>query len=172
MTDTPDPAPLLAGNMPAFPVVWPDSAPNIGMSLRDWFAGQVIGAVIRQCAEDLAFQAADTVPEEYFARKAYAIADAMLALDELRREMVPAEWYRKSNEQRNESERQRDAALAALTSVLAACGTGRMVSRGAGGMTLEAQIHRSVLNGVPAWPIEKARQTLAQIDAILEGERR
>jgi len=47
-----------------------------------------------------------------------------------------------------------------LKSVLDACDQGRMVERGAGGMTIEAQIRRSVINGVPAWPIEEARATL------------
>lgn len=54
-----------------------------GMSLRDWLAGQAIGSVIRQCAQDLSMQSASTVPEEYFARKAYAIADAMLIARQL-----------------------------------------------------------------------------------------
>ena len=51
-----------------------------------------------------------------------------------------------------------------LQSILAACDQGRMVERGAGGMTIEAQIRRSVYNGVPAWPIEEARDTLAEIE--------
>ena len=51
---------------------------------------------------------------------------------------------------------------AALQSVLGACDQGRMVERGAGGMTLEAQIRRSVYNNVPAWPIEEARAALKE----------
>ena len=50
--------------------------------------------------------------------------------------------------------------LVGLTSVLQACDGGRMVARGVGGMTIDAQIRRSVINGVPAWPIEEARALL------------
>ncbi|WP_293921088.1 hypothetical protein [Sphingobium sp. UBA5915] len=52
-----------------------------GMTLRDWFAGQAVGAVVRQCAGDAAFGYPDGVSsmEQLFAAKAYAIADAMLA---------------------------------------------------------------------------------------------
>lgn len=50
------------------------------MTLRDWFAGQAIGAVIRQCAGDAAFGYPEGVTsmEQLFASKAYAVADAML----------------------------------------------------------------------------------------------
>lgn len=52
-----------------------------GMTLRDWFAGQAIGSVVRQCAGDAAFGYPDGVEsmEQLFAQKAFAIADAMLA---------------------------------------------------------------------------------------------
>jgi len=40
-----------------------------------------------------------------------------------------------------------------------------MVERGAGGMTIDAQIRRSVINGVPAWPIEEARALLDKYKA-------
>lgn len=50
-----------------------------GMSLRDWIAGQAIGAIIRQCATDLNFRDGAETSEQYFARKAYEVADAMLA---------------------------------------------------------------------------------------------
>lgn len=50
-----------------------------GMSLRDHFAGQAIGAIIRQCALDLQFQDGAETSEQYFARKAYEVSDAMLA---------------------------------------------------------------------------------------------
>lgn len=56
-----------------------------GMSLRDYFAAQAIGAVIRQCAADLQVrdllnnQAAGISAAGYLALKAYEIADAMLA---------------------------------------------------------------------------------------------
>jgi hypothetical protein len=48
----------------------------------------------------------------------------------------------------------------ALQSVLNACDQGRMLERGAGGMTIDAQIRRSFYYGVPAWPIEEARAAL------------
>lgn len=51
-----------------------------GMTLRDWFAGQAVGAVIRQCAGDAAFGLPHDIAtiEQLFADKAYQIADAML----------------------------------------------------------------------------------------------
>jgi hypothetical protein len=49
-----------------------------------------------------------------------------------------------------------------LQSVLNACDKGRMVERGAGGMTVDAQIRRSFYYGVPAWPIEEARAELGE----------
>ena len=51
---------------------------------------------------------------------------------------------------------------AALKSVLNACDQGRMLERGAGGMTIDAQISRSFYYGVPAWPIEEARAALGE----------
>jgi hypothetical protein len=51
---------------------------------------------------------------------------------------------------------------AALQSVLNACDQGRMLERGAGGMTIDAQISRSFYYGVPAWPIEEARAALGE----------
>jgi hypothetical protein len=50
----------------------------------------------------------------------------------------------------------------ALQSVLNACDQGRMLERGAGGMTIDAQIRRSFYYGVPAWPIEEARDVLGE----------
>lgn len=50
---------------------------TMGMTLRDWFAGQALAAVIRQCATDTGVR--KDGPEVHFARKAYALADAMLA---------------------------------------------------------------------------------------------
>lgn len=47
------------------------------ISLRDWFAGQAVGAVIHQCAGDTPTVGATL--EEHFAHKAYAVADALLA---------------------------------------------------------------------------------------------
>jgi hypothetical protein len=49
---------------------------------------------------------------------------------------------------------------AALKSVLAACDAGYMVERGAGVMTVEAQLRRSIYLNVPALPIEEARAAL------------
>ncbi len=47
-----------------------------GMSLRDWFAGQAISAIINRCSADPRPQ--HEALTDYFARKAYDIADAML----------------------------------------------------------------------------------------------
>lgn len=47
-----------------------------GMTLRDWFAGQALPAVVRQCAADLSWRT--ETPGVYFATRAYEIADAML----------------------------------------------------------------------------------------------
>jgi hypothetical protein len=57
-------------------------------------------------------------------------------------------------------------AVEALEGVLGACDEGRMIPRpghGAGGMTIEANIKGSIYTGVPAWPIEEARTTLAEL---------
>lgn len=66
----------------AFPNTWTTEAPTPGMALRDWFAGQAIGQVIENCAGDIYAMAAFPTPEAYFARKAYQVADAMLAARE------------------------------------------------------------------------------------------
>lgn len=65
-------------NPPAFPFPAEYGHPAAcgGMSLRDWFAGQAIGAIIRQCASDSGVVSS---PAAYFAAKAYGLADAMLA---------------------------------------------------------------------------------------------
>ena len=47
---------------------------------------------------------------------------------------------------------------ALLKEVFQTIDQGRMVEKSAGGMTIESQVLRSVYNGVPAWPIEKARE--------------
>ncbi len=57
----------------------------------------------------------------------------------------------------------------ALERVLAACDQGRVVERGHGGMTIDAQIRRSVINGVPAMPVEEARAALDALAA--QGEK-
>jgi len=68
---------------PAFPVLGnigynSDWVSEDGMSLRDHFASQAIPAIIRQCASNLNFMDKTETAEQYFARKAYLIADAML----------------------------------------------------------------------------------------------
>lgn len=66
----------------AFPSI-PNSALDQGMSLRDWFAGQVLPAVVKKYAEDNA-----GIVTDHLLRNcpviAYRIADAML--EERRRE--------------------------------------------------------------------------------------
>lgn len=71
---------------PAFPIIlgaYRDLASD-GLTIRDWLAGQAIGAIIRQCAGDINVNnqimgfAARMEPADYFAMKAYEIADAML----------------------------------------------------------------------------------------------
>ena len=59
------------------PSAFPSNGPLLdrGMTLRDWFAGQVVqGFVARGLPKDLARDSAEIVP-----RLSYAIADAMLA---------------------------------------------------------------------------------------------
>lgn len=60
---------------PAFPNRWADGHEDMGMSLRDWFAGQALGAVI----EMFGTHAAGAATTQNFATEAYRIADAMLA---------------------------------------------------------------------------------------------
>lgn len=64
---------------PAFPISIPGVGDNgcPGMSLRDWFAGQALVACIQKCVP----QECDTGEnmEQMFARKAFLVADAMLA---------------------------------------------------------------------------------------------
>lgn len=51
---------------------------SMGMSLRDWFAGQSIGEVISRGTGARRISDDTPVPE-YFARLAYEVADAMIA---------------------------------------------------------------------------------------------
>jgi len=102
----------------------------------------------------------------------YVRADLFDALTEERDRLKDQRDYYKARDEEGEriqaeieAERDRLAKanaelLASLASVLQACDEGRMVERGAGGMTIDAQIRRSVINGVPAWPIEEARALL------------
>lgn len=55
-------------------------------------------------------------------------------------------------------------AVEALRLVTDACDQGKMVSLGAGGMSIYAQIRNSAYQGVPAWPIEEARAVLAELE--------
>jgi hypothetical protein len=55
-------------------------------------------------------------------------------------------------------------AVEALRLVTDACDEGQMASMGVGGMTIDAQIRRSVYNKVPAWPIEEARVVLTELE--------
>jgi hypothetical protein len=64
---------------PAFPHMAADGHPDYrpGLSRRDWFAGQALPAIIERCGAD------HRLPHEhitdYFARKAYEVADAMIS---------------------------------------------------------------------------------------------
>lgn len=49
---------------------------------------------------------------------------------------------------------------AALRALIGACHEGRVVSKGAGGMTIEAQTRNSVINGVSAWAVCEAEEEL------------
>lgn len=64
---------------PAFPSQW-DDRDNVGMTLRDWFAGQALVGIINACALDTRRDGERT--ENMFARKAFSIADAMIAARE------------------------------------------------------------------------------------------
>lgn len=63
---------------PGFEDYIPGSYPYAkgGMSLRDWFAGQALVAIINTCKHDFRDPGEDF--EQMFARKAFACADAML----------------------------------------------------------------------------------------------
>ena len=56
----------------------------------------------------------------------------------------------------------------ALSAVLTACDRGRLAVRpgcGVGGMTIEANLKASVINGVSAWEVEEARAALSRFTA-------
>jgi hypothetical protein len=59
-------------------------------------------------------------------------------------------------ELRKENERIHEA----LGKLISACDAGQIKENGIGGMTIEAQIKRSTINGVSAWAVEEARQIL------------
>lgn len=66
---------------PAFPVPlnpgqgWNEMAPCDGMTLRDYFAAQAVSQIIATCANDTTHGMSKA---DYFAGRAYEIADAML----------------------------------------------------------------------------------------------
>lgn len=68
-------------SIPAFPVPlnpgqgWNEMAPCDGMTLRDYFAAQAVSQIIATCANDTTHGMSKA---DYFAGRAYEIADAML----------------------------------------------------------------------------------------------
>lgn len=69
-------------NPPAFPAGWPEAGyePHYGMTLRDWFAGQALNAIITATSagqHNPIREGRDT--EAGMAHDAYSLADAMLA---------------------------------------------------------------------------------------------
>lgn len=65
---------------PAFPEVPTDLNAyegRPGMSLRDWFAGQALAAIIEHCRTDTDARYSPDI-EAFFAKRAYGVADAML----------------------------------------------------------------------------------------------
>lgn len=67
----------------AFPAADPGMNGTYGMTLRDWFAGQALAGVVERCAADTLMPGEDI--EHLFARRAYQVADAMLAARARRR---------------------------------------------------------------------------------------
>jgi hypothetical protein len=66
--------------------------------------------------------------------------------------------WNKCEEAADEIERLREA----LRSLIAACDAGKLIELGVGGMTLEAQLRRSIINGVSAFAVEEARAALGE----------
>ena len=73
------------GNPPAFPAGWPEAGyePHYGMTLRDWFAGQVLPAIVAATSAGQ-HQPGDGFDDERtiqdrMVSDAYKLADAMLA---------------------------------------------------------------------------------------------
>ena len=63
------------------PPGWP--YPENGMTLRDWFAGQALNAIITDTLSPRDCEFGDgTSPRDRIAERCYAIADAMLAARE------------------------------------------------------------------------------------------
>ena len=61
---------------PAFPITAGNQVYAQGMTLRQWYAGQALAGVISVCIGDM-IEFGETA-ESMFAKKAFAIADAML----------------------------------------------------------------------------------------------
>jgi hypothetical protein len=95
------------------------------------------------------------------------VVSAAVRIQELVKERDDAEWVevlRKTYQRAKEAEAKLAKAVEALRLVTDACDEGQMASMGAGGMTIDAQIRRSVYNQVPAWPIEEARVVLDELE--------
>lgn len=71
----------MAGNPSAFPSGdFRGCEPGYGMTLRDWFAGQALSQSFDYaCNRPESLIGRDYLPEEWAAKMAYALADAMLA---------------------------------------------------------------------------------------------
>ena len=70
---------------PAFPLAFEDGAGKdiyvqYGMKLRDYFAGAALPSIINECKGDT--RRSGECQDDYFARIAYEVADAMLAARE------------------------------------------------------------------------------------------
>jgi hypothetical protein len=50
-----------------------------------------------------------------------------------------------------------------LARVLEAIDKGTRIERGVGGMSVESQMMRTVINNVPAWPIEEVRVAMYEV---------
>ena len=69
-------------NPRAFPAGWPEAGyePHYGMTLRDWFAGQALGAIVTATSNGQHYPAREGQSLiEGMAQDAYELADAMLA---------------------------------------------------------------------------------------------
>ena len=70
------------GNPPAFPAGWPEAGyePHYGMTLRNWFAGQALGAIITATSNGQHYPAREGRSLiQGMTQDAYELADAMLA---------------------------------------------------------------------------------------------
>ena len=64
---------------PAFPVPTDVYHTNLGMSLRDWFAGQALNGIVQDCMfERLIPDGGGKTETDLAAERAYKMADAML----------------------------------------------------------------------------------------------